>query len=91
MEQNLESIFDYYPFFIHIILTFSQNTNEKISLNSLELLKKAIIFIEEKIASLKTETKKQVNLFETIPSSSEILTSQLENWQNTLNSTSKNN
>ena len=86
MKENLESIFDHYPFFIHIILTLSQNKEEKISIESLELLKKSIVILFDRIFFLKEEQQKKASLFEQTSSNSENIQNQLENWQNILNS-----
>jgi len=88
MQKQLETLFDHYPFLIHIILTLSQNKDQKISLESLELLKKGIISLSEKITALKSElSKKQVFLFEDDQQITDTTSiNQLENLQNILNS-----
>jgi len=54
---------------------------------SLELLKKCIDYLVERISSTKNEAlKKQSNLFENTSNNSENIPNQLENWQINLDS-----
>lgn len=92
MQQNLETLFDHYPFLIHIILTFCQNKEIKIALEALELVKRAIMALVDRILIIKNETaakKQQVFLFEKEgknPEGEGNVSSLCENLQSTLNS-----
>ena len=87
-QKNLETLFDHFPFLLHIVLTLSQSKDHKISIECLELLRNGLTSLIEHIDHLKAEIARNKSLFPDLEQMAPSLPdNQLENWQSILTST----
>lgn len=83
-NEGLECILENFPLFINISLTLCHNKEEKISLESLDLLKKGISFLIHYIENLYEISKNEEKNMFTLHISNKI--SQIESLEDILNS-----